>query len=268
MRPSGDGAKAFVSEPFADSCDEKPQQAGFPNGEGLHESSKREQCIQASSSTSLTTYLEPEAVPVAPESVHLQLNNVCNLRCPSCYVKLQREDSGLLPTERWMTLVDEIADIGVFQLALGGGEPLMSPHFVDIVQHSRRRGLLPNVTTNGHLLTEPLLRQIRGSIGEVRLSLNDGVSVDRRQLKEKSGLLKKWDIRFGYNVIVTHHNIEQLETILRELIEDRPCSLTLIRPKPAPNNETWYAANALSGQDSIRLGELLSCQSPCLRRRN
>ena len=124
MRPSGDGAKAFVSEPFADSCDEKPQQAGFPNGEGLHESSKREQCIQASSSTSLTTYLEPEAVPVAPESVHLQLNNVCNLRRPSCYVKLQKEDSGRPPTERWMTLVDEIADIGVFQLALGGGEQL------------------------------------------------------------------------------------------------------------------------------------------------
>ena len=58
----------------------------------------------------------------APESVHLQLNNVCNLRCPSCYVGLHAEDVGSLPLERMYTLIDELATMGVFQLALGGGE--------------------------------------------------------------------------------------------------------------------------------------------------
>ena len=96
----------------------------------------------------------------------------------------------------------------------------------------------------------------------MRLSFNDGVSADWSLLTEKSALLMDWGIRFGYNVIVTHHNIEHLETILRELIEVRPCSITLIRPKLAPNNERWYAANALSGQESILLGELLSRLEP------
>src|SRR5208283_3714634 len=105
------------------------------------------------------------------------------------------------------TLVDEMADMGISQLALGGGEPLMSPHFVAVVEHSRRRGLLPNVTTNGHLLTERLLTRINGLIGEVRLSFNDGLSVNRRLLTEKTSLLKAWGMQFGYNVIVTRRNI-------------------------------------------------------------
>ncbi len=246
-----------------------PQQVGASDGKDSQESTFGSENAHIAAPSSFvchpslsSTYFEPEAVPIAPESVHLQLNNVCNLRCPSCYVSLQMEDHGSLPGERWITLVDEMADVGVFQLALGGGEPLMSPHFVAIVQHSRRRGILPNVTTNGHLLTEQLLIQIRGSIGEVRLSFNDGLSVNRGLLREKVALLKTWDMRFGFNVIVTRRNIGQLEEILREIIALHPHSITLLRPKPAPLNERWYSANALRAQDAMVLTEQLGRLEP------
>ena len=96
----------------------------------------------------------------------------------------------------------------------------------------------------------------------MRLSFNDGRSVNRRLLTEKSALLKAWDVQFGYNVIVTHKNIGELEQILRELLELHPHSITLIRPKPAPLNEPWYAANALSAQDSLLLAEQLHYLEP------
>jgi radical SAM protein with 4Fe4S-binding SPASM domain len=263
-------AQGGVGRQHAASLSEKAaEQAGASDGKDSQESTYgRENALTAAPSSFVRhpspspTYFEPEAVPIAPESVHLQLNNVCNLRCPSCYVGLQMEDHGSLPFERLITLVDEMADIGVFQLALGGGEPLMSPHFVAIVQHSRRRGILPNVTTNGHLLTEQLLTRIRGSIGEVRLSFNDGFSLDRRLLMENAALLKACDVRFGFNVIVTRRNIGQLEEILRELIALHPYSITLLRPKPAPLNERWYSANALSPQDSKLLAEQLGRLEP------
>ncbi len=258
-----------IHESVTNLSEEDLQQVGGPDGTDFQESTYGREAAHIAASSSFTrhtspssTYFEPEVVPIAPESVHLQLNNVCNLRCPSCYVSLQMRDDGSLPVERWMTLVDEIAEMGVFQLALGGGEPLMSPHFVAIVQHSRRRGLLPNVTTNGHLLTERLLTQIRGFIGEVRLSFNDGLPVNRRLLTEKAVLLQAWGMRFGYNVIVTRRNIGQLEEILRELTALHPYSITLIRPKPALHNEQWYAANALSAQDSMLLAEQLRRVEP------
>lgn len=190
------------------------------------------------------------AVPIAPESVHLQLNNVCNLRCPSCYVTLQAKDEGSLPLERLMTLVDELAELGVFQLALGGGEPLMSPNFVPIVGYARQKGILPNVTTNGWLITKELIAQIRDAIGEVRLSFNDWISVNHDFLAEKANLLHAGDVPFGFNIIVTRRNVQQMNEILRWMVALHPRTVTLIRPKPAPHNGRWYAANALSAQDS------------------
>jgi pyrroloquinoline quinone biosynthesis protein E len=70
----------------------------------------------------------------APESVHLQLNNVCNLRCPSCYLELSKSDPGVLSLERLQALIDEWVEMGVFQLALGGGEPLMSRNFAPVAR--------------------------------------------------------------------------------------------------------------------------------------
>jgi hypothetical protein len=67
------------------------------------------------------------ALRPGPENVHLQLNNVCSLRCPLCYLALQSEDTGSLPLERIEGLLEEWAEMGVFQLALGGGEALISP---------------------------------------------------------------------------------------------------------------------------------------------
>ena len=67
-------------------------------------------------------FTAPEVVPIAPESVHLQLSRHCNLHCPACYVvRDQREQvDTALPLARWLTLVTEIAAAGVFQLAIGG----------------------------------------------------------------------------------------------------------------------------------------------------
>lgn len=208
--------------------------------------------------------LQPETVPVAPESVHLQLNNACNLRCPSCYVALQTnvEQAVGLPYQRLMTLVDELAELGIFQLALGGGEPLMSPNFVSVVRYAKQKGILPNVTTNGWLLTERLVAQIRDAIGEVRLSFNDGVSVNRDLLVEKAALLRAEGVPFGFNVIVTRRNIRQIDEILGWLVALLPCSITLIRPKPVPHNERWYAVNALSGQDCMLLLQQLRRLEP------
>jgi radical SAM protein with 4Fe4S-binding SPASM domain len=208
-------------------------------------------------------FSNPETVPAAPESVHLQLNNICNLRCPSCYVSLQSKDEGSLPLERLMSLVDELAEFGVFQLALGGGESLMSPAFIPIVRYARQKGVLCcNVTTNGWLLTEPLVSQIQDALGEVRISLNDAVSIHQDMLVEKTTLLRAKGVPFGFNIIVTRRNIRNIEEILRWLVALRPCTVTLVRPKPALHNGQWYAANALSAEDSLLLLRQMNLLEP------
>lgn len=198
----------------------------------------------------------------APESVHLQLNNVCNLRCPSCYVPLQSEDTGSLPLERITRLLDEWAEMGVFQLALGGGEALLSPKLVPVVRLARQRGIVPNVTTNGWLITEKLLDELEGGLGELRLSLNDAIAVKFPLLEEKAALLRARRQRFGFNLIVTRPNLERLPGLLAWACAQGAGTLNLIRPKPASGNQRWYEENALSPAEGTCLGLLLREQKP------
>jgi radical SAM protein with 4Fe4S-binding SPASM domain len=206
-----------------------------------------------------------DALP-APESVHLQLNNVCNLRCPSCYVGLQDEDIGSLPLERLFELIDEWAGMGVFQLALGGGEPLMSPKFPSVVRRARERGIVPNVTTNGWLITPELLDHVAGSIGELRLSLNDTISVNAPLLEERAALMRSCGVRFGFNLIVTRPNLGRLPHWLRWACAQGAATVNLIRPKPAPGNAGWYSRNALGPADSLQLARLLHELEPLFER--
>jgi pyrroloquinoline quinone biosynthesis protein E len=202
----------------------------------------------------------------APESIHLQLNNVCNLRCPSCYVGLQPTDRGSLPLQRVEELLGEWADMGVFQLAVGGGEPLLSPKFVPVVCSARRRGIMPNVTTNGSLITERLLDQVQGSLGEMRMSLNDAQTVRFPLLEAKTALLRTRRQRFGFNLIVTRRNLKRLPELFSWACAQGAGTLNLIRPKPVPENRQWYSENVLSPTDGMRLGVILREHEPLFTR--
>lgn len=202
----------------------------------------------------------------APESVHLQLNNVCNLRCPSCYVGLHEEDAGGLWWEHIRSLIDEWAEMGVFQLALGGGEPLLSPKFAPAVRYARECGIVPNVTTNGWLISEALLDEVAGYLGELRMSLNDAVTVNTWLLEEKTALLRSRGVRFGFNLIVTRRNLDRLADLLRWACAQGAATINLIRPKPAPGNARWYEQNALTRADSARLAALLGTLEPMFER--
>jgi len=209
-----------------------------------------------------------QSFPPAPESVHLQINNVCNLRCPSCYVSLREDDDGSLPLERIQSLIDEWADMGVFQLALGGGEPLMSRKFARVVRYARARGVVPNATTNGWLITEELLDEIAGNLGELRMSLNDAVSVHKALIEEKAALLRARHTRFGFNLIVTRQNLDRLSELLHWACAQGAATINLIRPKPAPGNERWYEHNALTPVDSSRLQVMLAEVAPLFSKTN
>jgi radical SAM protein with 4Fe4S-binding SPASM domain len=96
-----------------------------------------------------------------PAFVSIELTHRCNLRCVHCY--LGGEDAcpaperPELPTERWLTLVDEIAAAGCLELLITGGEPLLRRDFAQIYRRAREAGMLLTVFTNGTLIDESIL---------------------------------------------------------------------------------------------------------------
>ena len=64
-------------------------------------------------------------------AVLLELTYRCNLDCFFCYNDLGKKGRPV-PTERYLSLLEEFKEEGVLVLALSGGEPLMHPGFWEI----------------------------------------------------------------------------------------------------------------------------------------
>jgi MoaA/NifB/PqqE/SkfB family radical SAM enzyme len=85
----------------------------------------------------------------------LEIVVVCSLRCPGCWLAMERDDVWERPPARTMPddLLEAALDfghaLGVSRLSLLGGEPTLHPDLPTIVKRARHRGYQASITTNG-----------------------------------------------------------------------------------------------------------------------
>ena len=111
------------------------------------------------------------------KSLRVSLIDKCNLRCQYCmpeeeYVWLPRDD--ILTVEEIGDLVDVFSELGVDQVRLTGGEPLLRREVVDVVE---RLAANPDVrdlsmTTNGVLLAKQAESLRSAGLDRVSVSLD------------------------------------------------------------------------------------------------
>lgn len=88
-----------------------------------------------------------------PRRIFITLTAKCNLRCMGCLYGVNRFMAGRslpLPTVR--NLLDDAARMGIRNIRLYGGEPMMHRDLPEIVRHASGLGLHTWMTTNGVLL--------------------------------------------------------------------------------------------------------------------
>lgn len=71
----------------------------------------------------------------------------------------------------YKSVIDQAADMGTFQVALGGGNPNQHPDFVEMIEYTRSKGVVPNYTTNGRGLTEEIIVATAKTCGAVAVSV-------------------------------------------------------------------------------------------------
>jgi len=69
----------------------------------------------------------------APETVHWAVTYRCQESCPDCYARRFSFIKNELDTYQALKLIDKIAHWGVFQLAIGGGEPFIREDLPQLV---------------------------------------------------------------------------------------------------------------------------------------
>ncbi|MBS0640472.1 MAG: radical SAM protein [Acetobacteraceae bacterium] len=111
----------------------------------------------------------------APLYVAWQLTNECNLACLHCI-----EESGPgkafhdeMTKEQVFNVLRQIAEEEVPYLSFSGGEPMLHPHFFEMVEYICDRGVELKIETNAHYLTPEACRTLKDyGVKAVQVSLD------------------------------------------------------------------------------------------------
>jgi MoaA/NifB/PqqE/SkfB family radical SAM enzyme len=179
-------------------------------------------------------------------AVLLELTYRCNLDCFFCY-----NDLGLkgrpLSTERYLALLDELAELEVMNLILSGGEPLAHPGFFEIGRRACELGFVVRVKSNGHGLRGKVARRLKEEVDpymvDVSLHGARAATHDRQtrvpgsfdRLMENLPRLLDLGVRLKINATLTRWNEDEIDGMLE--IADRLGVPVTLNPTLSPRDD-------------------------------
>lgn len=137
-----------------------------------------------------------------PLMVVMSIIYPCNFGCPMCpYTdgnseirKFYRERHGdLFPVALWESIAREAGEYGAWMRCTGGGEPMLHPQMVEMIEYAKARGARIWMNTNGSMFgpspkhREKLERVIRAGIDLIEFSMDAGDAELYAQLRPTRG---------------------------------------------------------------------------------
>ncbi|MBF9255619.1 radical SAM protein [Pontibacter sp. 172403-2] len=166
-----------------------------------------------------------------PFQVGWDITHNCNLRCKHCFFTAsQLSDKASFSKEEAITFVEYLANKKVFHLSLAGGEPLLYPHIVDVIETATKNGMLVALSTNAILLTEELAASLRNAgLTSLQISI-DGSSKENNDFIRGEGsfektlngirIAKKYGFKILIAFVILRTNYHELENVFKLAIQE------------------------------------------------
>jgi mycofactocin radical SAM maturase len=186
----------------------------------------------------------------APICLTWELTYACNLACVHCLSSSGRRDPLELTPDEARGVVDELADMKVFYVNIGGGEPMLRPDFFDLVSYAVDRKVGVKFSTNGTRLTADKARRLAGmdyvdvqiSIDGAIASTNDDVRGEGSYAAARAAMDNLAAADFGpfkISVVVTRENVGQLD-LFSDIAAGYGAQLRLTRLRPSGRGVTTW----------------------------
>lgn len=110
-----------------------------------------------------------------PPFVSIEPTNRCNLKCTECPAGngTMTRARGDLDPELFRQIVDAVANDAIYLNFYFQGEPLLNPHFCDMVKYARSRALYVTTSSNAHLLSaEMALKIVESGLSRIIISFD------------------------------------------------------------------------------------------------
>lgn len=126
-----------------------------------------------------------------PLYVKIKLIYGCNLKCEMCnHWRIPREAP--LSISRFAEIIDELAELGCRKIHFSGGEALLRPQLVQLVERASKSGIRVTLTTNGTLVDKLIARElIQAGLRGVNISIDSPERKIHDQIRGVPGSWKK-----------------------------------------------------------------------------
>jgi hypothetical protein len=165
-------------------------------------------------------------------AISIETQAFCNHFCEPCPRNLDPTRSrwhpdgspimDKMPTSMVEDLIGQAADMGwrgPIHFAFYS-EPLYDKRFVRFVKYAKRKGLIPELHTNGSYLTDELIKEIDGWLGYVTISFNSPGSQEFWRSKFKRTKIR---VDRRYQVLIWNKNTKLLNAAI-ERARGTPCT--------------------------------------------
>jgi mycofactocin radical SAM maturase len=186
----------------------------------------------------------------APICLTWELTYACNLQCVHCLSSSGQRDPRELSTAEAKRVLDELRDLQVFYINIGGGEPMVRRDFFELVEYSVGNGIGVKFSTNGAFIdTEKARRLAAMDYLDIQISL-DGVDAATNDAVRGAG---SYDMArramdnlaaadfgpFKISVVVTRQNVPQLDAF-KALADSYGAQLRVTRLRPSGRGvDSW-----------------------------
>ena len=139
-----------------------------------------------------------------PEMLDISITSWCSRECQTCYRMAGRMGKHIALPD-YENVIRQAAQLGVSQVALGGGNPNEHPDYTEILRLTRRDyGIVPNYTTNGHGLLPTVLRASAEHCGAVAVSAYEPFSFVAKTIR----LFRDYGIRTNLHFVLDAQSVE------------------------------------------------------------
>jgi PqqA peptide cyclase len=162
-----------------------------------------------------------------PSTLIAELSYKCPLHCPYCSNPTDIGGDrwrGELDTGDWQRVFEQARGLGVLQLALTGGEPLVRRDLEDLVATAARTGLYSTLVTAGTLLPRERAERLKeAGLDHVQISIQDPRPEHNDRIAGIESFAKKVEAarmvrELGYpltiNCVLHRQNLDAIEDVL------------------------------------------------------
>jgi len=160
-------------------------------------------------------------------SAQWELTYRCNEKCSHCYLDVFAPHAnvpGELTTAECFRVIDEMADLGVLNLTLSGGEVLVRRDFFQIAEYARSKKFLLRIFTNGILITPEIADRIAAlhpyavelSLYSTHAEIHDRITRLNRSWKLTTRafrLLRERNLRTLMKTPLMHENVQEVDAL-------------------------------------------------------